>query len=160
MDGHNNMKKIKYICIFIFIVLFVVGCGKNENIKERIINAIDKGCKNQNECIVSISNLTSFTWDKLLMFNEGASSKEINRVLGFKYKGTSDLTIISVFLYKGKIVHQESESYNPEKPSKLFIKYPNPLEHHLIFTPQNANFKAKILNIDGKNYYEITPIIE
>jgi hypothetical protein len=152
------MKKL-WVIILIGMVL-LTGCGKiqNHKIKNKIISTIDMKCQNTNECTISIKKITDFDWDRLVLFNEGASRQEINSVLGFEYRGDTDLKILTFFLYKGKIVYHEEEDYDPEKPSKLFVQYPNPKLHHMKFSADKAIFKAKKEKIDGEYYYTITPI--
>jgi hypothetical protein len=152
------MKKI--LLIILAVILLLTGCGKIEKheIRDKIIRNIELKSKNTDECIISIKEITDFKWDKLVMFNEGASRQEINSVLGFRYEGETDLTVLTIFLFKGKIVYQENEAYDPEKPSKLFVQYPDSQIHHMEFSFDKAVFKGTKEQIDGEYYYKIAPI--
>lgn len=95
----------------------------------------------------------------MFVFKEGAGRAEINRALGFEYKGKTDLTRILIFLLNEKIVYREEEAYIPDRPSKLFFNFNYPEVHYYReFTPKNAIFKATKEKIDGIYYYELVPL--
>ncbi|MFW6281929.1 MAG: hypothetical protein ACOC1O_03950 [bacterium] len=152
------MKKYMLIIIVLIILTVTVISCSNKSLTEKIITIINTKCKNQNNCLISINEITDFKWDKMFVFKPGATLQEINEALGIKYKGKPDIKHIIVFMNNDNIVYLEEKIYNPEKPSKVFFNFNDLEENYMIFKKDDAFLKVVTKNVDGKIYYSITPL--
>jgi len=131
---------------------------KGFSICDEIIKAIDVKYGTNEPCDINIIELTSFKWDRGAIFEVGSSRAELNEALGIEYKESTDLMSGIVFVYDKKIVYREMIPYNPERPSKLWIRIDtNPETSCIALTPNNAIVKGKRTLSDGKYYYRIGP---
>jgi hypothetical protein len=158
------VKKI-IICFFAFVsfilipILFIYTPKNESKLSDKIIEYIDKNCDENNTCKISISDITNFKWDKMLMYQVGSSNTEISKLIGTEFKDDLDLTSGLIFVYNNKIVYKEQIPYNPDKPNKLLlyigILYGQP--EYGTFTPSNAILEGTRREENGKIYYAIAP---
>lgn len=129
----------------------------NSNLNKKIIEFINS---NPDNCKIKVEDITNFKWDKMVIFEVGSSNIEISKVLGIKYKDSTDLMSGIVFVYKNKIIYSERQPYNPERPNKLqyLVKYHLGEPNYKLLTPDNAVLQGNRENIDGIYYYSVKPI--
>ena len=101
-----------YIVRKILSVLFIaIISGCSNELKDEIINNVDRKCAGQadSNCIVDISKITKFQWDKMFVFPGWTTSDSISRIIGLVYAGNDvqDDHSRLVFTNKNKIVHEE-----------------------------------------------------
>jgi hypothetical protein len=146
--------------VVITLVVFNENQHKSTNMSKEITNLIDNKSGQSNSCTFMMNEITSFKWDKMLIYDLGSSNSEISKTLGVDYKDSVDLVSGLVFVYDNKVVFKEKSLYYPEHPNKL--KYSvgnNPGESSCrLFTQKNAIFKGSKEKIDGVYYYEIKPL--
>lgn len=133
--------KNKYLLVIISLFLF--SC--EPNIHDKIYSKIENNCKGLDTCIIDISDVIDFKWDKMYIFGEWCSPGEINRITGLKYSGkmVNDGFCRILFIYENKIVYEEdNESFGLE-----FHKSDKDDETIEYFTNQ---IKFKVI----KNHYE------
>ncbi|MFC3798105.1 hypothetical protein [Cohnella sp. GCM10012308] len=144
-------------CLFIIILLLLGGCRDNKTLSKSIIKEIDSQCGERTECTISMERVTSFEWDKLVVFQVGSSNKEVSNHLGFEYNGSTDLMSGLIFVLDNKIVFEEKIPYNPEKGSELQILFDGNTKDQSSagYNLDNAIFTCKKNIIDGVTYYTI-----
>lgn len=77
---------MKRLLIFLSILTLIVGCqGKDITMSNKIIKYIDENTKQRSSCNIPIKEVTSFKWDKMVIFGLGSSNTEISKALGVKY---------------------------------------------------------------------------
>lgn len=101
---------MKPITIFIFSLLFLVGCNQssvqhNTELEESFNSIVED--KNNSE--VSIKTLAKFNWDKAILFEPYTTQDEINELLGVDFKDPSNIDMrddiyLLVFLSDSKVV--------------------------------------------------------
>ncbi|SFL90669.1 hypothetical protein SAMN04487943_10535 [Gracilibacillus orientalis] len=101
---------MKKIFVFVLLLLLLVWCSQrdvqqNTDLEESIYSVV--GDKNKSE--ISIKTLTSFDWDKALLFTPYSTQENIEEQLGADFKDPSNIDIrddiyLLVFLNKDKVV--------------------------------------------------------
>lgn len=153
----------KLSVLFIISLVLLVGCKtKGGDINNLIIKEIDNKCAPNSTCQISISEITNFKWDKMVVFQVGSSNDEISEALGVDYKSSTDLLSGMVFAYNKKIVYEKRIPHNPEHSNKLeYIIEKKPHEPNCVsFTPDNAVLKGSKEEIDNVFYYKVTAVIK
>lgn len=85
------------------------------------MRAIDDKCNLGEICDIPLGKITTFKWDKVVVFQVGSPSKEISNALGVKYEGSADLMSGLIFELDHKIVYEELIPYQPDQPTNLQI---------------------------------------
>lgn len=147
--------------LFIVVVLIgLYGCqGGNNNLSEMIIKAIDKNAGQSNTCSITMKEITTFEWDKMVIFDTGTSNIEVSKALGVEYKDSVDLMSGMVFVFKNKIVYQIRIPNNPDRPNKFnIVVNSHPGKSSCIaYSPDDAIFEGTKKTVDGQLYYHISP---
>jgi hypothetical protein len=144
----------------ILILVFVIDNPTNEiKLSDKITEYIDNNCGESNACKLTMSDITNFKWDKMLLYQVGSSNTEISQLIGVEFNDSLDLSSGMIFVHNNKIVYKEQIIYNPDKPYKLLLfigaLYGQP--EYGIFTPDNATFEGTRMEENGKTYYKINP---
>jgi len=141
---------------YMVFILILVANSCSKTYKYDIRKKIVKICSNKNECIIDLKEISQFGWDKMIVFDEGASLSMVNKVLGFKYSNYNEFSRTILFVFKNNIVHQEKENYNPSKRyNNVWFEFPNSTTHIMKFLPNNAKFKVIRDTIDSNIYYTL-----
>jgi hypothetical protein len=148
------MRKITY-CLSIVLIF---GC--QSNMQKKIVNKINQQCKTTDTCIVRMSDVTDFEWEKMYVFNENSRLEEINKLLGFNYEYFEDVARRIIFTKSNKVVYHEDDFPYPEESpkGKVFFKLGNDTLHYRVFLMKNAVFKTERKEIESAVYYELTPL--
>jgi hypothetical protein len=86
-DTNKEALYLKRLLMHLITFILIVGCqDKNISMSEKIIKAIDDNCKHSSSCNISIKELASFKWDKMVFFEMGSSNAEISKALGVNMK--------------------------------------------------------------------------
>jgi len=91
-------------------------------------------------CIFRLGEVFPGDWDRLLIFNIGASQEEIDQALGHHIK-KPDLQRLIVFMHGSNVVRTltESEGFeHPIAPTVLFDRVPQTLNHQIV--QRDSNF--------------------
>lgn len=160
------MKK-KYIILLIAILVLILSIvivvkvmSDKDKLSNRICETIDNNCNSNGECVIKMDEITDFAWDKMLLYQVGASASEISEVLGVEFKYTGHISSGMVFVKDDEIIYHESFFWNPEDYPKLQIfvqPIPGEGEEYPVFTPDDAVLFGKRFEIDGKLRYYIKP---
>ncbi len=146
------MKKI----LLIIIASIISSC--NSSMQDKIINNIQKSCQ-KDSCIVKMSAITPFDWEKMYVFREGADLQEINKQLGFNYPYFKDVAKRLIFIKSNKIIYHEDEFPYPDKKpvNKIFFIFRNDSIKSMSFTKESAVFYVSRQS-SGKFFnYILTP---
>lgn len=141
------------------ILLFINNINNKNEISNKIIEYINNNRDENNTCRFSMSDVTDFKWDKMLIYQVGSSNKEISNLLGVPFNDSLDLASGIIFVYNNKIVYKEQLFYNPDRPNKLLLYigtlYDQP--EYGVFTPNNALFEGIREESDENISYQIIP---
>lgn len=158
---HISTKKmiVLSLALFSLAALFAASLhgfdrGRREGaIRENLVRLIDT-CSAGASCKVSLGAVTDFEWDRVAVFEVGATPARLSEALGAKYSGETDLTSGVVFSKAGAVVHEETFVLDPEKPAKLRYDVED-AAHVKGYSRAEANFEASKKSIDGTAYYTI-----
>ena len=153
---NNSFIRLLLLGIFVFLVIGFVGCkNNNDYVRDKIISEIDSKCPNGGECQINLNDFTGFEWDRVVIYSDGASEKEISKSLGFEFKKPGEFHNGIAFVSSSKIIRSESAFSNPEKPSYFdyWVTNISGDENYAIITPQNAIFTGEKLEWQGMDRY-------
>jgi len=144
--------------IFYLTIVLIYGC--QNSIQKKIVNKINQQCKTADNCVIRMSEVTDFEWEKMYIFNENSSLEEINKALGFNYKYFKDVARRIIFTKSNKVVYQEDDFPYPEESpkGKVFFILGSDTLHYRVFLMKNAVFKTESKEIENAIYYELTPL--
>lgn len=153
-----STKKIGVGILFLaFLTLIISGCQKEKSLSDQIIRIIDDKCSLGKVCDISLKEITTFKWDKVVVFQVGSSSKEISDALGFKYEGSTDLMSGLIFTLDNKVVYEEMIPYQTERPNNLqvFIDKKVNEPNNVVLNFNDAILKGNKDKVDDITYYSI-----
>ncbi len=165
----DSVKKILPIAL-VFAILFT-GCGSRRDLKDEIIKAIDAKCDRNGECTINMSDTTWFKWDRMVVYDESASSESICEALGIAYSYDVGFAFGSgiAFAEGKKVVYKlwlpEKEYDSHFELSEEYQKFRIFIERNSIrlepncrgYTPDNAVLTCQRNSVDGGVFhYKIT----
>lgn len=100
------------IILLIIIAICAISINRKHIVRKEIIQTIDQFSE-QDNCVFKLSEVTKFKWDKVAYFKYPVGESEISRELGVTYKSSTDLLEGFVFVYNGKVVHEDVVSIAP-----------------------------------------------
>jgi hypothetical protein len=148
-------KKYKFLIV---ILLFSSSCSKRFDSQFALF--IEEQCKdvNNRDCIISITDMVNFQWDKMYVFGNLTPPFEISNELGFdcKCKIVPDNYYRVVFLKNNKIVYQD-QYYN--KDSRIQWRPYKKHDEFIYYTPETGVFlPIKKEKQSGECFYDLFPI--
>lgn len=147
---------MKTLFSLIFVLLF--GCTGARTIEQRIGERIN-ACAASQPCIVTITDVTDFSWDQMHVFEAVATREQIEKSLGMTFPDYVEFTRRIVFLKNGKIIRREDEPTNLEHPVNGQVSFAETyIDPHWVFTPDNAVFRAEQKRFSGGIYYLLTQV--
>jgi hypothetical protein len=123
------------------------GCQRPGKVERGLLRQIRHSCVGTNPCSIRIRDFTPFDWDKAFFFDDATTEQERSNALGTREEGYWEFEDQLVFLKNGRIVHQESEPTNIEKPIKDQIVFTTPGDSNFASFEANAVFVVSI--VDG-----------
>lgn len=140
------------IMVIGLMFMFIAGCASND-MEDKIKKAIGT-CRGSDNCIVIISSLTDFKWDKLYVFNTATAPDVIDSAIGMDYPYYEEFSRTMIFLNKGKIVHHESHSDEIETATDgaVIFDYPDSLNHQ-VYIINHDKFSTQIIRFKAGEYY-------
>lgn len=141
---HLNNIIMKYIYVIGLLVLFT-SCNSVTN---KIIKEYKKQISEKGSCIINISNIVDFKWDKMYVFEYGAIDentlpKSVNDKLIYLDVHSNGFTRKLIFTLNDSVVYCERHSVNIEKTTKnevLFDMQNTPL--YKIYPKERAIFRV------------------
>ncbi|MEK4043334.1 hypothetical protein NSU18_06690 [Paenibacillus sp. FSL H8-0048] len=158
MYNYSIKKFVFGILILAFFTLILSSCQKEKSLSDQIMRTIDDECGLGKVCDISLEEITTFKWDKVVIFQVGSSSKEISDALGFKYEGSTDLMSGLIFALDNKIVYEEMIPYQTERPNNLqvFIDKKANEPNNVVLNFNDAKMKGNKDQVDDITYYSIS----
>ncbi|TXC92850.1 hypothetical protein FS935_01230 [Metabacillus litoralis] len=102
---------MKQFTVLLFSLLILVGCNQSSGVQENIEleKSIYEIVEDENNSEIRIDSLTSFNWDKAIVFPPYTTHETIKEKLGVDYKdqsgiGSRDDIYLLVFLYENTVV--------------------------------------------------------
>ena len=146
--------------------MFIIFCSCNA--KNKVSNRLIEDCNKRWEenLKISISEVTFFRWNKMFVFGEYTSPKEISQAIGFNYVGCEvpDHNKRIVFTFNEKIPYEEDFNYVNKHHSVIsFLPFLNDsIERYFIsYKIEDAKFKVKRVkqsNCEDCYFYSLNPI--
>ncbi|MCI0553491.1 MAG: hypothetical protein L0287_21300 [Anaerolineae bacterium] len=156
---------MKLLVFYFIYALFLFGCQLS--IKDRIIEEIERNCKNFDRvdgCIISLENLTDFEWERMYVFGGPAYTENISRAIGFDCNCSflPDDCMRLLFVNHGKVVYLDDYEVDSYKQIQFReLDWMN--DKAPIYTPSTAKFfvlrRPNELNPRTGGYlYDLFPI--
>jgi len=145
---------MKYIIMLTaFIFLSCNNCKQNK-LEKKIAKHIKKTC-NTGECLIDLSVITNFEWNKLCVFNESAPLETVECVINGKYTHSTDVSRKLIFLDdSNNMVHYEDIFPNVENvcANDVIFNIPDTTNYRVF---ENSFFKVKKVKSDDIVYFEL-----
>lgn len=130
------------LLIFVSFTVVFISFQESNDLSNKIISYIDANADENNTVVFNMNEFTNFKWDKMVIYDVGASNTQISEALGVEYKDSTDLMTGMVFVFP----------FQFENPSELIIHVGDNASYR-VFTPNNAVFEIGKGQLDEKNYY-------
>lgn len=73
--------------VLCLLLISLVGCDRdNVELSDSLIKEIERNCTEDDLCDIAIPKITTFEWNKVVLFQTGSSRQEISERLGFQYQ--------------------------------------------------------------------------
>jgi hypothetical protein len=140
---------MKKLSILLFIPFLILGCFFLKSIERKIGDKIDD-CQPNADCIIKVTEITRFQWDKMYVFDYAKSDYEIGNQLGTEYDGRELFKRRLIFLKDGKIVYQENLLTAISDSVDRAVGFDKlTYNNSLLFTPETAIFRGQKYSPDG-----------
>lgn len=158
------MKKNLFIPIILLLLtiatVYIYQLRKGDLLERKIIQWINTKCDSTSPdpCIINMSDLTNFKWDKMYAFRAGSISKELNGRFS-AVKGDDMFSRKIIFVKDNKIILFQRMKTDLEKivNGGVYFDIPSRMNYEE-YTQESAIFSVK--RIEGKkSYFELTRIM-
>ena len=113
-------------------------------------------CQYADTCIVRITELTNFAWDRMYVFSYRATRDDIRKSLGVELPQYTEFTRKIVFLKEGKVIHSEEYPSNVEGLMNGEVVFDIPDNSvHKDYTPDTAVFNVTRRNFEKGVWFEL-----
>jgi hypothetical protein len=120
------------------------GCERPGKVERGLLLQIRRSCVGPKSCSIRIRDFTAFDWDKAFYFNDATTEEERSSALGTREEGYWEFEDQLVFLKNGRVVYQESEPTDIEKPIKDQIGFAAPEDRNFTSFAPDAVFAVSI----------------
>ena len=149
---------MKKAFVFLILIVLVVCQAAKSRLTENIKKTIDENGGESVYCYFNMRDVTDFQWDKMVVYDPGASNDEISEALGVSFTDTTDLICGMVFVFEDAIVHNEKISFlSNHKPDRLFISLEEQEQNWKLITADNAIFRGSKSHNGSYYTYSIIP---
>ena len=134
------------------LLLLFTSCN---SVDSKIIREYKKQTEKMDSCIVNISNIVNFEWDKLYVFKYGAINENnipesVNNIL----TNSNGFTRKLIFTLKDSVVYYEEHSIDIEKLKKNEVIFDIPdTAMYKIYPKEKAIFKVSKKEISVPYYH-------
>jgi hypothetical protein len=140
---------VALVCIVVLVGLSVYA--KPDGFIKSFERSAQAAASNTNSTLI-ISAVTGFQWDKLFIFGPYTPIEKIYMQLGYNWTeakkthiDSSDTFYVIVFVKDGKVIRY----YNLPRTIGDF----QGIDIHNMFTPENAEFEVKSINVANSNRF-------
>lgn len=154
------MKTILLPVLSVFLLFSACGIFRSEPISNHISEYVRQNCKENESCVVKLSDATDFSWDIVYVFPQGSSDAGISKITGNDYSSSFSLFYSTkwIFLKDKRIVRTEAHIiYNIEKPvhnGSVILKDENQTDMYAVFRPYSI-CEVKTNKADDQIYYSL-----
>jgi hypothetical protein len=149
----NNALRLAIVSL-----LLAQACG-TRSVEERVALHVEKTCVTSSDCVIRIADLTDFAWDRMYVFDYGATREYVEAVLGRKYEGYREFRRKLIFLQGSRIIVDEQPWTDIEAPTDGEIVFSQRVgEMHASFTPQTAVFSVRSRREGDISYYVLDTV--
>ncbi|WP_339352007.1 hypothetical protein [Xenorhabdus koppenhoeferi] len=138
------------------------------NSRVGIIGYADKHCQKNTACLIDISKITPFDWDKMYIIDKGMGREDIEHIIGADFNKETNIFYKIIFVRNKKVVYSDEYHHSDDPYEKKFIKpnfhYPYEKEggyfSHYAISKDNSILSVEIENeplLSDKVYYKISP---
>lgn len=151
------MKCSRFLLLFACLSVFSCTSSKHGPFETKMIQTIAT-CKDQSQCVLRMSDITSFTWNKMYACKY-TERDEIEKAIGAKLDKFTEFQDRIIFMNGTTIMLNEEEPTDVEKPMPDGIVFDIPdttpcqSYHHSV----RFNVKQDSLE-DNSRFYELTQI--
>lgn len=149
------------LCLVVLLMALFKCSDHSLTIESFARDVIEKECLTSQSCIVSISKLTHFEWDKMYVFEYNFSDEQIEQKIHHKFSRRLEFTKVWLFMRGDSIVYFEEHEIDFERPTKRDLIFPKGSEKFAEFTPSSAvfNVSTKWWKEYGYSYYVLSSIL-
>jgi len=143
------------LCLAVLLMALFKCSDHSLTIESFARDVIEKECLTSQSCIVSISKLTHFEWDKMYVFEYNFSDEQIEQKIHHKFSRRLEFTKVWLFMRGDSIVHCEEHEIDFERPTKGELIFSTGNEHGRFaqFTPTSAVFDVSKKIWENEYYY-------
>ncbi len=142
--------------IYLTLFLAVLLACRLENVEDKIVNNINKNCK-QFPCVIKIKDVTDFDWDKMYIFDYGADIEQIKNAVGTSIPERTQFTRKLVFTKNGKVIRYEELPTDIENivDNEVIFGDSDTYPHTKIYLAEDAVFEVQKYLQGGETYYHL-----
>ncbi|MBS9435365.1 hypothetical protein [Photorhabdus hainanensis] len=164
----NKNLSIVLIIFSIFVSVYFIFF-KKWDVREAIADYTNEHCQINQECLIDLSKITPFHWDRAYIFPTGTRPKSIEKAIGMHYQFI-DVGVKFIFIKNKKIVYFEEYFPYPDYrdknqivPNFASLLYPesNFPEYYFLTKENSQLFIKRYHGTSSKRkrnmFYEISP---
>ncbi|MBI6550202.1 hypothetical protein H8A87_16215 [Xenorhabdus sp. VLS] len=133
-----------------------------------IIDYADKHCQKNTACLVDMTKIIPFDWDKMYIIDKGMGREDIEDIIGASFNEKASLFYKIIFVRNKKVIYSDEYYPSDESYVKKFLKpnfhYPYEREgnyfSHYAISKNNSILSVEIKHepfMSDKVYYKISP---
>jgi len=139
------------ILLTLMASLLCAGCFRKNKIENEIAK---KASVCNEECVIKLSDLTTFGWDKVYIFQALVPAEFIDEALGMHYEDYVEATRTIIFVKNNKIVYAENDPLGDKGPRDGDVVFTFTAgDRYQLLTPAQAVFSVTHKNLSMGEYY-------
>jgi len=141
------------------LCLIVLGsCGVPTvdplSIEGKLVTKIKTTCGEFAGCTIRVKDVTDFDWDRVYVFNQGATKDQIEKVIGAPFPRYQEFKRSMIFLKGGKVVYSEAEPTDIESPINDQVAFDLTRDNYNSYSSE-SRFVVERKNFSRGVYYEL-----
>ena len=134
--------------------LLVAGC---HDTLDRVADKAEATCHENAPCVVNVTDVTGFDWDKMYIFRGGAQRAYIEKTIGLPFPDWEELSEQVLFVRGNEIV--KSESYDDFEANGERVVGVNFSDHAYYEIPRSSpGLIVRIYHDPKQRFYAIEPV--
>lgn len=148
-------------CSTMFLaIIALTAC--HQSTLEKIADRADKDCRAQTSCVIDLTNLIGFSWDRIYIFRYGAQKSWIEKTIGAPFPHYRELSQKILFVRGGEVVYYEDyEDQSDSREKRLIsVNFRNELGRRYYDIKKTSPFVSVAITHDPKTaFYAIKPTV-
>jgi len=149
---------MKIYILILLVSISIYGCNeRSSSMESKIVNHIDS-C---NYCEIILKDITTFSWEKVYIFNTPASLEEIEKAIGSQYPNYKEFTRAWIFMKSNRIIYSENNPSNIEHVIKDQIIFEDEMDtdKYKIYTQDDIFLPIIKTDFKANRYFVLKKIM-